>query len=368
MRRLFWAVFVPAIGYQLLAAVAAVRYRVRSRHTRFGHPKPGISVLKPVRGVDSHTYEAFASQAAQRYPRFELLFGVADTEDPAVGEIERLQADFPAVKVRLVLTTTRAGNRKVGQLIDLAKEACYPVWVVNDGDIKVGPDYLSEIAEGLADPEVGVVTCPYRAVGHSAAAEWEAFGVSADFMPSVLVAGLVGVRDFALGATLAFRAAEWQHAGGFEAIRDHLADDYQVGNRVAALGKRSHLSGYVVETSLGDGSWTDIWRHQVRWARTIRLCKPLSHLTLPITHAGFWIAALAASGLWAPAALLYVVRCLSAGLGRWAITPGAVRSNILLAPLWDVYAFAVWLTSYFGTEVRWRDRVLHLRRDGTIVS
>lgn len=366
MRKLLWPVCAAAIAYQLLQIAASVRFRTRKR--KVSDRRPPVSILKPVHTVDADTYAAFVSQASQDYAQFEILFGVRDAHGEAAADIRRLQQQFPSVDIRLIVSRADAPNQKVGQLIDLARHARYPIWVVSDADIKVGPGYLASIAAPFEDGRVGAVTCPYAATGHSAAARWEAFGIGIDFVPSAMVANLIGVRDFALGATLAFRAADWAATGGFEAIRDYIADDYQVGHRLARLGKHSLLSEVIVETSQGDGSWRDVWRHQLRWARTIRLSKPTAFAALPITHAGLWTAVAAVSGLWRMAASLFVVRCAAGAMARWSQRLPVATPAICLTPAWDVYAFAVWTASYLGRDVRWGDRVLKLGRDGKIVG
>jgi ceramide glucosyltransferase len=368
--RLIWIVFLPALGYQLLSAFAGLRHafgRRRPPPSQAFHPP--VSVLKPVRGLDPNTYSAFLSQAGQSYPEFEILFGVNDDADPAIPEIRRLQAAFPQLRIELIRSTTRVPNAKVGVLIDLARHARYPVWVVNDSDIQVTPDYLSEVVEPLAQPEIGVVTCPYRAAGHSVPTVFEGIGIATDFMPSTFVAQLLGVREFGFGSTLAFRAADLRAAGGFEAIGPYIADDYQLARRITEEGKRALLSTYVVETSLGEGTWSGIWSHQLRWARTIRASKGAAHLGLPITHAGLW--ALLAFYLSAPipAALLLLVRLAAALISaRFVLGSSSATRFLWLAPVWDIYAFAVWCASYASRRVRWRDRILLLGAGGEIIS
>lgn len=368
--RLRWLIFAPPVAYQVLSIFAAFRH-LRRRRAEQGRPEPDfeppVSVLKPVHGLDPNTAEAFLSQVRQDYPNFELLFGVHDESDPAAAEVRRLQREFPDIFIRLIAGSEPAANGKVGVLMALARHAKHPVWVVNDGDIKVTPDYLRRITAPLASAEIGLVTCPYRANAHTAAARWESLGIAADFMPSALVAPLVGVREFGLGSTLAFRAADLQRAGGFAAIKDYLADDYQLAKRITKLGRHALLSTYVVETSLGDATWLGVWRHQVRWARTIRASKGKAHLGLPITHAGVWVIAALACGMWMPAAALAALR-----LASGAVTAGLVlrdrdaASLCWLAPAWDVYAFAVWAASFAGSEVRWRTRRFRIDSDGRI--
>ena len=327
----------------------------------------GISVLKPLRGLDPNTYPAFVSQIEQDYPAFEVLFGAADADDPAVAAVRQLQRDFPAAPIHLFIGGPATPNAKVGLLIELAGHARFPWLVVNDSDIKVTRDYLAAVTAPLMDGSVGIVTCPYRVKAHNAAAAWEALGITTDFMPSALVAQLLGVREFGFGSTLAFRAADLEAVGGFAAIADFLADDFQLAKRISRLGKRAVLSTHIVETSLGDATWAGIWRHQVRWGRTIRASKGGGYAGLPITHAGLWGLAAILTGAWLPAIALIPVRILSAFVSA-ALVIGSTQATALcwLAPVWDLYSFAVWAASYAGNRVRWRDRLLEIDAEGRI--
>jgi ceramide glucosyltransferase len=318
--------------------------------------------------LDPNTREAFISQIQQKHPQFEILFGAREAEDPAALQVKRLQQEFPQAPIRLIIGGDEAPNAKVGTLAELSRHARYPLRVVNDSDIKVDPQYLSRVTAPLLDPAVGVVTCLYRVKAHNPPAAWEALGIMTDFMPSTLVAQLIGVREFGLGSTLAFRAADLQQTGGFEALADYLADDYQLAKRITGLGKRALLSTYVVETSLGDATWRGIWLHQLRWARTIRLTKGAGYLGLPITHAGLWATAAIAMGAFIPAVLLFALRILAALLsGAFVLRSPFAASFCWLSPLWDLYSFSVWLASYAGKTVRWRDRTLKISPDGRII-
>lgn len=365
----FWVIFLPAAAYQCLAIAAAIRHILKRRKRQPpGDFRPGVSVLKPLCGLDPNTREAFRSQVCQDYPQFEVLFGVADQDDPAVADVRRLQCEFPGAAIRLLITgPVEAANGKVGVLMRLAREARYPVWVVNDSDIEVTPSYLASVVAPLADTAIGVVTCPYRVEAHNAAAFWETLGIATDFIPSALVAPLVGVREFGFGSTLAFRAADLKRAGGFEAIGDYLADDYQLARRITKLGRRALLSTYVVGTALSDASWRGVWEHQVRWARTIRASKGRGYAGLFITHTGMWIAAALACSAWMPAAVLGLFRIGSALLSTGFVLRSPKPARFCwLAPFWDLYAFATWTASYFGRTVRWRGRTLRMGPDGRL--
>lgn len=367
--RLFWIVFVPALGYQLLSAFAGLRHAFARRSgAPPGSYQPPVSVLKPVRGLDPNTYTAFLSQANQNYPEFELLFGINDENDPAIVEIRRLQAAFPNIRIELILSTASSPNAKVGVLIDLARHARHPIWIVNDSDIQVTPGYLSEVVAPLARAEIGVVTCPYRASAHSPATVFEALGIATDFMPSTFVAQLLGVREFGFGSTLAFRASDLAAAGGFEAIAPYIADDYQLARRITQQGKRALLSTYTVETSLGESSWGGVWGHQLRWARTIRATKGSGYLGLPFTHAGMWAVLALCFGAPIPAAALVLVRIAAAFVSAGFVLQSTLATRLAwLAPAWDLYAFAVWCASYASRRVRWRDRILLVGPQGQIL-
>jgi ceramide glucosyltransferase len=208
----------------------------------------------------------------------------------------------------------------------------------------------------LEDPRVGLVTCLYRAVGDTIAARFEALGVATDFAPSALVARFVGVDEFAMGSTLAFRRADLTRIGGFEATQDYLADDYQLGHRIHGLGLKCVLSDILVETHLG-GSWSDVWQHQVRWARTIRVSKFWGYLGLPVTFAMFWALV---CGSWPLLALRMVAALIAARKHDLRL--------FYLIPLRDLFGVAVWITGLFGNSVVWRGRRLRLDRQGRIIG
>ncbi len=348
--------------YNLLAIIGALSFR---KHRRIPDYRPPVSILKPVRGRDPGFYDAIASHAAQVYPEFELLFGVADPNDSAIADIEKLKREFPNVPIRILSTANDAPNGKVGSLEILAREAKHAVLLVNDGDIVVREDYLARVVSLLEDPQVGMVTGLYSATGRSTAAKAEALGIVTEFVPSVLVARLLSSSGFALGATMAFRANDLEAIGGFAAIRDYLADDYQLGARIAALGKRVAMCDSVVVTNLGSGSWRDIWKHQVRWSRTIRVSRPAGYFGYLVTQATFWCALAAITGYWKIALAGEAIRLLAALAAMWA-TGNGLLYRLALVPLRDLFGFAVWCGGIVGSTVEWRGLRFHLRRDGRI--
>ena len=345
-----------AAGYQLFAVVACLVFKGQNPDTR--SQPTAVSILKPVHGVEPSMREAIASHATLAGD-YEFLCGVRDG-DPAAGVI----AEFP--KARVVPVRTQTPNGKVGVLMDLAGEAKHPILIVNDADIRVEANYIARVTAPLADAKIGLVTCLYRAEGSTFAARFEALGIATDFAPSTLVARLVGVDEFAMGSTMAFRRETLDRIGGFGVIADYLADDYQLGQRIHALGLKCMLSDVIVTTHLG-GSWRDVWRHQVRWSRTIRVSNFWGYLGLPVTFASVWALAAALAGDYTFTIAVIAARMLMATVAGWSVLRSAETLRLwLLIPLRDLFGGAVWCAGLFGNTVLWRGRRLHLDPLGRI--
>jgi ceramide glucosyltransferase len=349
-----------AAGYQIFAIIACLRFRSAKRGPA-ASSHPPVSILKPVRGLDAGFREAIASHCRLE-GEYELLCGVRSLNDPAVAVLR----EFP--RVRVIECHTDAPNQKVGVLMDLAREARHSILVVNDSDIRVEPDYLSRVTAPLADASVGLVTCLYRPEGSTFAGRFEGLGVATEFAPSTLVARMVGVEEFAMGSTLAFRRADLERIGGFQSISEYLADDYQLGARLHGLGLKCVLSGVIVATHLG-GSWTEVWRHQVRWARTIRVSKFAGYLGLPVTFATFWALAAALEGRWTIALAALVARLWMAFESGWMVMRSRdVLRLWFLIPLRDLFGAAVWAAALFGNSVVWRGQKLRLDSRGRVLK
>lgn len=360
------AIFLAAAGavYYLLVLLAALTWR---RRVPPAVELPKISILKPVHGREPRFYEALRSHAEQDYPEFELLFAVHDAADPALEDIRRLEREYPHLSIRTLVSQRQAPNAKVALLADLAAAARHPVLVINDSDIRVPPGYLRTLAACLAQPRTGVVTCFYRAASASIAARWEAIGIATEFIPGVMMARLLGLAQFALGATMALRAEVLEKIGGFESLQHYLADDYQLGRHVALAGHGVSFAPMVVETDLGAETWSGVWRHQLRWSRTIRVSSPRGYMGYALTHATAWSLLAAAAGAWEVGAAVLALR-IAAGVAAGAGVLGdrAVLWQWPLIPLRDICGFAVWLAGLTGDTVEWRGRRLRVSRDGKI--
>ena len=265
------------------------------------------------------------------------------------------------------MVSTDAPNAKVGVLAELARRARYPLLLVNDSDIKVAPGYLRAVTAPLADPRSAWSPASIARAAESWAARCEALGIATEFAPSVLVARLLGQAEFALGSTMVLRAETLRAIGGFEAIAEYLADDYQLGRRISRLGYRIEFAPVVVETDLGAASWRQIWRHQLRWSRTIRVSRPAGYYGYVVTHATLWaLVALRRGPVVGGAAALALRMAAGVLVGAACSRTATQPRGFWLIPLRDLFGFAVWLAGVFGNTVYWRDRNLKLLPDGKI--
>ncbi len=354
---------VAGMGY-FLAAIVAARVYLRERRAALAAFAPGVSVLKSLKGLDPSMMDAFRSHCRQNYAgEFELLFGVASLEDPAVAAVEQLKTEFPERAIGLMECPERLGtNGKVSTLVQLAAHARYEFLLINDSDITVTPHYLERVMGWFAQPETGLVTALYRGRAHGTlGSRLEALGIATDFMAGVLLSKLIeGGLHYGMGSTLAVRREALDKIGGLRALVDHLADDYELGARVAKDGYRVAVCTEVVETGIPAYGWGDFIDHQLRWARTVRDARPGGYLGLMVTYGLGWaLLNLVASGL-SPVSLWLLGLSFFLRLAQ-AMTVGAevlgdhqVLPSLWLLPLRDVVAMGVWVAGFAGNTIIWR--------------
>jgi ceramide glucosyltransferase len=347
--------------YYLVTIVAALRFFRPTRAPQTGEYAPPVSLLKPVHGVDFASKINFESFCRQNYPDYEILFCVNDMEDPAVPLIRQVMKDFPQCSIRILSNAPKIGsNQKVNNLVLLAREAKHEILVQSDGDVRVSPDYLRKVVADFADKRVGVVSCFYCGVAEKNFwAEVEAVGAASDFFAGALVANLPGEVTFALGASVATTKTWLGKIGGYEALADLLADDYEIGNRVHRAGGRVLISRETVWTMYPAQTLKSFWEHQVRWARTVRLVRPASFFGLVVTHGLPWciLAVVVAPSVWVGAAYFgaYLALRLSMAwvVGVWGVGDEVLRRKLWLVPVRDALHFAVWLAGFGSNRVIW---------------
>jgi ceramide glucosyltransferase len=354
------------LGY---ASLAVRRFAARP-HPRVGGTPP-VTVLKPLCGEDPGLAENLRSFCRQDHGDWQIVFGVQDRDDPAIGVVRRLMAEFPQADLTLVVERAgRAGNLKVANLLNMVPAARHELIVMADSDMRVGPGYLAEVIEPLSDPQVGLVTCLYR--GLPVGGLWSRLAclhVDHGFLPQALVGEALGAGAGCFGATIAFRRTTLDAIGGFTAVADELADDHALGAAVRRLGVRVVLSPHVVDNIIVEPSLGALFRHELRWARTIRLITPAGYfgsiLTQPVVLALFAVA-LGALPAAAPAglALALLVRYGTMRLIDRAL--GLPGTPAWLVPVRDLLSFAVFAASFFTRTVAWRDRTFRIGRDGQL--
>jgi ceramide glucosyltransferase len=364
--------------FYYIAALWSARSFVRRRSAAAGFA-PTVSILKPVKGLDPGMYEAFASHCRQNYPAdYEILFGVSSLDDPAVEAIQRLQSEFPQHSICLIHTPEQLGpNGKIDNVVQLLPHARYEYLLLNDSDIRVSPRYLTRVMSEFAAPQknkpVGLVTAPYRGLAHGTlGSKLEALGISTDFFPSVLTSlKLDGEIRFGLGSTLAVSRPALEAIGGFVSLVHSLADDYELGHRIAQAGYAVALTREIVDTSVPAYTFAGYFAHQLRWARAIRDSRKWGYLGLIFTFglplaifnviaSGFAIESLALLSL---TCLARVTVALSVGVG--ILNDRQVLRDLWLLPLRDLFALWTWIWSFAGNTVTWRGQTFALE-NGTL--
>lgn len=377
---------MAGLGYSAVALLSARAY-VRRRRIVAGFAPP-VTLLKPLRGVDAGMAEAFASHCRQEYPgEYEILFGVASLDDPAVQLVRQMQAQFPERAIRLIVCPENLGaNGKVSCLAQLLPHARHDYLIINDSDIRVGPRYLAHILAPFVaterQPPVGMVTALYRGRTHGAGespegatlgSKLEALGISTDFAPAVLTSRwLERGLHFGLGSTLAVSRAALDAIGGLAPLADYLADDYQLGARVHAVGLRVELANEIVETSVPGWSFSGFWQHQLRWMRTMRESRRAGYAGMVFSYGLAWACLnLIACGLSLPALALFSIALMLRVALALGVGVGILGDSQVLRDLWlllprDLLALALWAWSYASDAVEWRGERM-LIRDGKIV-
>jgi len=366
---------IASIFYYVLcmwSAAAFLREQKTAGNRVYPTPTlPGISIFKPLKGTDPEMYDSFRSHCVQDYPEYEIIFGVSEADDPALGLVNRLKQEFPEQMIRTLVCEQRLGtNMKVSNLAQMAREAKYDILVVSDSDIRVPSDYLRRVVAPLSDSNVGLVTCLYRGVASGTlGSRLESLGISTDFIPGVLAARAIegGIR-FGLGSTLAFRRQELQAVGGFESFADYLADDYELGKRIAALGKEVNISDVIVETFLPRYEMSEFLQHQLRWARTVRDARPWGYAGLGLTFGLPWALLAVAATYGARWTWGLLIAGLAMRLGvtfavGWRVLRDRQAITMLpLLPLRDIVALLVWTVSFVGHTVVWRGDRFELKK------
>ncbi|MEP7366131.1 MAG: bacteriohopanetetrol glucosamine biosynthesis glycosyltransferase HpnI [Acidobacteriota bacterium] len=328
-----------------------------------------VSILKPLYGAEPALEALLRTFFEQEYPNFEILFAVRRETDPAVAVVQRLCEQYPHVPARLLITgEPEWPNAKVWSLEHMTAEAKFDLLAMCDSDIAVGPDFLRRVAAEFENPGLALTTCPYRAVpGGTIWSTLEAIGANTEFLSGVLVARMLEGMRFAVGPTIVARKQAITAIGGWQRVRDYLAEDFVLGQLAADAGLGVGLSRYVVDHHIGGAMLRPNFAHRLRWCRSTRRSRPAGYVGQLFTNPTPLILFLLAiqPGWWPVCAGATMLRAMAA----WA-TAGPVLHDPLtagrwfLVPLQDLLSFAFWCAGFFGNTIRWRGRQYTLHPDG----
>lgn len=363
---------VSALGCLYLAYACHAVRRFAARPRPHGSDRPPVSLLKPLHGQDRELAENLRSFCRQEYPGMQIVFGVQNADDAALPVVRRLAVEFPAIElVTVVEPGRRGGNRKVANLQNMLPMARHDFLVIADSDMRVAPDYLTAVTAPFSDPTIGLVTCLYR--GISAGGIWSdlaSLHVNHSFLPQAVVGAALGAGAGCFGATLALKRATLEKVGGFAVLAGELADDHALGAAVRRAGLSVELSPYLVDNVIAEPSLAAMFKHELRWARTIRLVAPLgfvgSILTYPLPLAlladALGLLPVTASALLGAA---FICRCVTIRLNDRALH--LPPTPLWRVPLRDLLSFGVFIASFFVRTVAWRGHHFRIGPDGQLI-
>ena len=364
-----------------ISAMAYYGYAIYAAHRFFAQPgtidpefQPPISILKPVCGLDRNAYENLSSFCRQDYPRYQIIFAVQDWSDSSVAVIRQIIHDFPTVDIQLVINDRTIGaNRKVSNLANAVTKAEHEILIFSDSDVYVESDYLQHMVQPFKSALVGVVTCLYRAATEGWLTSLEALSSATEFLPGVLVSNHLEGTKFAMGQTIVMRRSVLEEIGGFAAIADYLADDFQLGHLPAQAGYRVVLSHYLIDHVMTTIALKGSLQRQLRWMVGIRVSRWWGYAGLIFTYGTvssllFLLAACGSRVGWLVLGLVWTSRLGMAWfVGVRSLNDPIARKLLWLVPLRDCISFVLWCYGFFGDRVEWRGRRFKLMRHGELV-
>jgi ceramide glucosyltransferase len=357
-------------AYGIYAAIAFLRPSpVLETDSSFAPP---VTILKPLCGLDDNAEENFISFCRQDYPEYQIIFTVREADDPCIPIVKKIIADFPQLDIELVICDRTIGtNLKVSNLANGLTKAKYPILVLADSDVSVQPHYLKELVKPLQNPQVGVVTCLYRPLTQGIIANLEGLGIATEYLASVLVANQLEGMKFALGPTIAIRTEILNSFGGFPAIADYLADDFQLGYLPAQAGYEVVLSHYIIDHAIASPTWNDLIQRQVRWYLCTKCSRFWGYIGLIFTQGTalsllFYLIESSRLGL-AVLVVTWTLRLIMAWVvGVKLLKDTSVSKFLWLVPVRDLISFALWCYCLVNNTMRWRGRKLKLIENGKL--
>ena len=344
---------------------------------KVGNYQPPVSILKPINGIENGIHENFISYCNQDYPDYQIVFGVSDSNDPVINVVRDIMKKFPQRDIELVISNDKIGtNPKINNLNNMYIKAKHDILVTNDSDTKVSEDYLKKVVSPLGNKDIGLVTCVYREnIINHAASIMESISINQDFFTSVMVAQQVEDLSYAFGVTIATRRYVLDMIGGFKELTEYLAEDYHLGKKIFDAGYKLCLSDYIVDVVPAKRNIFDFLMLQLRWAKTIRVCRPTGYFFASFCKYGIIpsLAYLFISGFSPLGVILLIaflsVRIISASIiSLKYLKDQNLHLHILFLLLTDILNFIIWCASYSGNKITWRGGKFILKKGGLIVK
>ncbi len=379
----FHQAFIYLLLILCLSSVWFYGYAIYAAFAFFADPQPNnpefhppVSILKPICGLDDNAYENLASFCQQNYPTYQIIFAVQDSQDPSIEVVEKIIQNFPDLDIELIVSDRIIGtNLKVSNLANAATKTKHDIFILADSDIRVGTDYLQQVIQPLQDQNVGVVTCMYRSLAQGWVSIFENISITTEFHSSVLVSNQLenGIK-YAFGSTIIIRKQVLEAIGGFEAIADYLADDFQLGYLPTQSGYKVVLSDYVVDHVQTTTTLIDAINRQIRWTRCKRVSRPWGYLGLIFTYGTVTsLMLLIATGCsivgWLGLCICWVTRLIMAWVvGAISLQDPIAKKYLWILPLRDIVSFVIWCLGFVGSTIEWRGKRMKLTPDGKLLS
>ncbi|HEU5342050.1 glycosyltransferase [Edaphobacter sp.] len=387
LKILFWIAAVGSVTstiYCLMVVVAALRFSFRKHREERASTEffPPVSVLKPLHGTELGMERNLESFFEQDYPEFELLFCARHDSDAGLELARRVGQRYPHVDAKYLTCGEPAPqfhNAKVFSLARLDAAAKHDLFITSDADVRVKRDYLRRMVQNLKSPQMGLASCVYLGTTHAGSAagfssQLDAVGKSVEMTSGVLVADMLEGTKFALGASMAVRKQSFRDAGGFEDLGQFYADDFVLGNRLAAKGIGVQMATHVVRLMVEDTPFALSFRNQLRWMQSTRRSRPWGHLGSGLTFAlPFGLLGLL-WGLLSGHALLGVLWLAAMVANRWLQAGVILRAmgdedwlrGTAIYPIRDLLGSILWLGSYGGERFYYRGKVYRLKHGGRV--
>ncbi len=338
---------------------ASVLWVTRRRRHLPDHTPP-VTILKPLKGVDEGLEENLRSFFRLDYPTSQLLFCVADADDPAILVVKRLVAEFPRHDAQLIVGCPAFGlNPKVESLAAMDRYRKHDTILISDSNVRVRPSYLRETACYLAEPGVGLVSNLFTGVGESqTGAVLENLHLNGFIAGGVALAAVLRVTCV-VGKSMLMPVRVLEAIGGFASVRNLLAEDQVIGIRVRKAGYSIRLSHHVIENVNQARGFKWFLNRHSRWYKIRRRLALPAFLSEPMGN-------LAAVGMvWAlsgDSGIAWGGLLVLAGLGlardalqtKWLRGSFPKLRHLVLSPAKDLFLLPIWFDALFNERVHWR--------------